>query len=128
MAARSRAYQRSYVLIAIAATAVVCLLLPVAVLLVGKNFQKALWLIPLICVSIAIDSLYFANAIFLTYGNRTSAIPKITVSAGVLNVALNLALISTFGVGGAIAARICATTYKSVATWWVARGVLRQKD
>jgi O-antigen/teichoic acid export membrane protein len=126
MAARSRAYQRSYVLIAIAATAVLCLLLPVAVLLVGKSFKRALWLIPLICVSITIESLYFANAIFLTYGNKTSAIPKITVSAGVLNVVLNLALISTFGVGGAIAARMCATTYKATATWWVARQLLRE--
>jgi O-antigen/teichoic acid export membrane protein len=116
-----RAHQRSYVLVAFAVAIPLCLAIPVIRVFMGPSYFGALGLIPLICGTIVIESFYFPSHVVMLYANKTDAIPKITVVAGVVNVGLNLALIPLYGIYGAIGARALSMTLRSVAMWARAR-------
>jgi len=124
VAKRAAAYRWSYVIVTSAAALFLCLLLPAATHLIGKNFSGALRLVPVMCAILIVDSVYEANCTLVFYANRQATIPKITVTAGALNVALNAVLIRLFGLWGAVLARACSTSVRSLAMWYTARSAL----
>lgn len=126
VAAHAYRYQRSYVLVTAAAALAVCVGLPVAAFVIGKNFSQALHVIPVICGILILESLYFANAVLVFYVDKPAVIPKITISAGILNVLLNVVFVPLFGIWGAILARSISMGLRSAAMWYAARSFLRQ--
>jgi O-antigen/teichoic acid export membrane protein len=127
MAKRSTAYQRSYLMIALMAGLGLCLALPIAALVVGKSFQRALWLVPFICAIIALESLYHANAVIVFYADKPGSIPKVTIPAGILNVALNAVLVPAMGgIPGALLSRAISMGFRSGGMWWFARQHLKE--
>jgi O-antigen/teichoic acid export membrane protein len=125
VAERFPKYQRSFVWLSAAAGIAICAALPLLSHFVAPAFRASLWIVPFLCASYVVESLYYPNSAVIFYANRTDLVPKITVTAGVLNVGLNFALISLFGVPGAIASRVLAMGFRSGAMWWVARRQLR---
>ena len=121
MAAHAPRYQRSHVLVTAAASAAVCVGLPIASLLIGKNFSEALHLIPVLCAILVFESISFANADLVFYLNKTGALPKITLTAGLLNVAFNVVLIPFFSIWGAILARALSMAFRGGVMWYAAR-------
>ncbi len=120
-------YQRSYLLVGLATSLAVCVALPIAGLLVGKSFHAALWIAPLLCALIVMESLYLSNAVMLLYANEPAWLPKITIPAGALNVLLNAALVPFFGIGGALTSRAVAMGLRSGAMWAIAGRRLRER-
>lgn len=126
MARRSSSYLRSYVVIALATSSALCLALPIAAPLVGHSFRGALRIVPFLCAIITIESLYSASAVIAVYANRPASVPKVTIPAGILNVALNIVLVPAMGgVPGALVARAMSMGFRSGAMWWLSRLHLR---
>jgi O-antigen/teichoic acid export membrane protein len=119
-----RSVQRSYVLSAALPSAGLLLLLPAAAWMLPRDYAGALWLVPLLLVSSIVEALYLPNVNVLFYAGRTGQIPKITISAGVLNTALNLVLIPLYGVLGAVAARFVSMTFRTAVVWYASRECL----
>ena len=126
LAAHSYKYQRSYVLVTVAASVAVCVGMPIATLFVGKNFTQSLYLVPVICGIMVFESLYFANDVFVFYLGQTAVIPKITITAGILNVVFNIIFIPVYGLWGAIISRTLSMAFRSGAMWYAARTYLRR--
>ena len=120
--------RRGYVLAALVPGALITVALPVLALIVGGRFAGALWMIPFMCASMLVECLYFPYANVVFFASRTSLIPKITITSGLLNVALNLVLIRVMGVGGAIVARALSMGCRSLAMWLAARRCLREAE
>jgi O-antigen/teichoic acid export membrane protein len=113
--ASHRKIERSYAFVTAAAAGLLLCALPLAWLLVGDRFRGALWIVPLLCVVLVIESLYYPNVNVVYYASRTEMIPRITFAAAVLNVALNVLLILWLGVVGAVISRALAMTFRTFA-------------
>jgi len=116
--------RRSFALVAAIPGVLLSAALPIAFgvfHLAGDRFSSALLIAPFICLSLVVESLYYAEFNVLYYADRSSWIPPITFSAGGLNVILNLVLISSFGVVGALAARLISMSFRSLLMHLAAR-------
>lgn len=121
IASRYGRFQRSFPLVALAAGIAVCVALPILSQLVAPAFRGALWIVPFFCASFVVESLYYPNSVVLFYANRTDLIPKVTLTAGILNVILAIVLVTLIGVPGALASRMLSMGFRSGAMWWLAR-------
>ena len=126
LAEQAHRYQRSHVLVTTAASVAVCIGLPVASLLIGKDFAGALHVIPVICAILVFEGISFANADLIFYLNEPGTLPKITVTAGIFNIGLNVVLIPLFGMWGAVLARGLSMSFRAGTMWYVARLFLRR--
>lgn len=117
--------QRSYLLVAIGASLVTILAIPLLNWIVGPNFRSALFVAPFLTLGVLIESLYFPNYNELFYLKRVAVIPFATGSSALLNVVLCIALVGSLGMTGVIAARMIALAYRSWLIWYCARSMLR---
>jgi O-antigen/teichoic acid export membrane protein len=115
-AARAGALRRTLVYFAVAVVGAVAvgagsLLLP---LLVGPKFVSAATYVPALLVAHLFESQYFVPSNLLFYAGRTSFIPVVTVTAGLLNVALAFVLWPSLQITGLLTARVTASLFRSV--------------
>ncbi len=122
-----RSQRRQYLLSNFFPAAACVLLTPVAVLIVGKAFSTAFWTLPIIALIGLIDTQYYPNSNVLYFAEKTGLIPRVTITAAIANVVLNLALIPFLGLPGALLARGLSVAGRALAVYFLAQGTLRSQ-
>lgn len=105
---------RGYLWVAVAGSATVLLVSPLVLLVFGASYRTAVWILPLLCVALTVESFYYPYSNFVFFANRSAVIPKITFISGFVNVMVNFALIPFLGVRGAIVSRLLAGGLRSL--------------
>jgi O-antigen/teichoic acid export membrane protein len=100
-----RVLLRRYFLAAAVPGAVVVGALPALPYITGPAFRSSLTLVPLVLVVALIDVIYFPATNVVYFAGRTRLIPVVTIAGAVVNLLLNLLLIPSSGVSGALLAR-----------------------
>lgn len=119
---------RSYLWVALGGSAAVCVSAPLFVMLFGKSFGGALTLLPLLCVVLVVETLYYPYSNFLFFANQTAAIPRITFAAGLAGALASLVLVAPFGLAGAIAGRALGGATRSALAYYFARRILKESS
>lgn len=117
---------RGYALAAAAPGLAIVTCLPIAALFLGDRFHGSLWLVPLLATIYLVESIYYPLANVLFYLDKPNAIVRVTVSAGLLNVALNAVLILSIGLPGAFVARAISMSARTIAMGLSARTALQE--
>lgn len=99
--------------------------IPLLHFVVGPRFASGLVWLPALAAIAVIEALYYpsSNAIYYAAPNPR-AIAAVTLSSGLLSLGLNVLLVPTLGVLGAVTARAVALSVRAAAMWLVARRVL----
>jgi O-antigen/teichoic acid export membrane protein len=105
------------------ATALILLLKPALRLLTSPAYHAAYPLVPWIVAGCLCNGLYFIPANFLFLRSKTSRLPIVTVTAGVVSISLNLLLVPRYGIAAAAWANCAAYLVMLVIAWIVARRV-----
>jgi O-antigen/teichoic acid export membrane protein len=116
----------SFLWAAIIPGAALLLGLPLFAWLIGSEFDSAIVFVPFLILSILPDALYFADFHIVYYAGRTRWIGGATVMAAAANVSLGLLLIPSFGMYGAIVARVVGTVLRSQVIVLIAGKITRE--
>lgn len=115
---------KSYVGLAGAMSVIMLVFSPLALVVLGKSYNDALWYLPGMCLVLIVECFYYPYSNVLFFANRTAAIPRITFVAGAINVLSNFVLVPHFGVPGALVSRVIGGGARSLASYWSARSSL----
>jgi O-antigen/teichoic acid export membrane protein len=96
---------------------------PLVTLLAGEGYREGAALVPWLALSGLLGSLYSIPANFLFLTSRTGWIPAGTVTAGLLNVGLNLWLVPRHGLAAAAGASVAANAALLLLMWAAARRI-----
>jgi O-antigen/teichoic acid export membrane protein len=111
-----------YVLTVCAVAVGLCIFARDAVmLLTHESFHPAYSVVPVVAIGYLWNSLYVIPANFLFVKSRTAWLPVATVTAGMVNIGLNFALVPRFGIMAAAWASFAAFLALFVFTWVIAR-------
>jgi O-antigen/teichoic acid export membrane protein len=100
---------------------------PLLPILFSDRFAEASLLLPFLGLSLLIEVLYYPAANIIFFANETRYIPALSISAGVVSLLLNLALIPRWGAWGALVSRLLAMSLRSSLGAWLAVRVTRPK-
>jgi O-antigen/teichoic acid export membrane protein len=120
--------RRNYLLAATVPAVGIVAAIPVLTAVIGARFTSALYFIPIMAAFSVIETTYVPSSNVLYYASRTRTIAGVTMSAAILNVSLNLALIPFFGVTGALGARFITAIARSVVIWRAAQRCLSSAE
>jgi O-antigen/teichoic acid export membrane protein len=110
----------AYFLVLLALGVALGLLAPVILgVLVGAKFQAAAPVVIFITLGQAISGMYYMVATYVFYAGRTAHLAVITLTSGVLNVAISYWLLKTRGLEGAGQAFLIAQAVLFLGTWWL---------
>jgi O-antigen/teichoic acid export membrane protein len=87
--------------------------------LVGAKFQAAAPVVIFITIGQAFSGMYMMVATYVFYAGRTANLAIITLTCGLLNVAISYWLLRTRGLEGAALAFMIAQTALFLGTWWL---------
>jgi O-antigen/teichoic acid export membrane protein len=87
--------------------------------LVGAKFQAAASVVIFITIGQAVSGMYMMVATYVFYAGRTANLAIITLSCGLLNVAISYWLLRTRGLEGAGQAFMIAQALLFLGTWWL---------
>lgn len=97
----------------------------VVLLLMAPAYRGAAVIVPWIVCGYVFAGMYFVPANFLFVAERTSLIPMVTITAGALNVGLNLWLMPRYGVMAAAWTTLISYAATLVLAWGAAQKVYR---
>lgn len=86
----------------------------------GSKYAPSAEVVAWLVLAQAIRGMYYAVTSYIFYAKRTGIIARITMTSGVLNVALLFVMTNSFGLIGAAWATCIAMTFQWLATWWSA--------
>ncbi|PKI02288.1 polysaccharide biosynthesis protein [Glaciecola sp. 33A] len=92
---------------------------PLFKLIVGEQFHQAANILPFIIVGQVFLGMYFMVTNYIFYVKKTKYLSYVTVSSGVINVALLFLLIPSYGILGAALAFLVANFCQFICTWIV---------
>lgn len=110
-----------FVIVIIAALALGMTAPPIVAALVGEQFRTAAPIVLYIAFGYAFGGMYYMVTNYVSFARRTAQLAAITLSCGVLNVALSYWLLQRNGVIGAAQAFAIAQAALFLATWWLAQ-------
>jgi O-antigen/teichoic acid export membrane protein len=87
--------------------------------LVGAKFQAAAPVVIFITIGQAVSGMYFMVVTYVFYAGRTASLAVITLTSGLLNVAISYWLLKTRGLEGAGQAFLMAQIVLFLGTWWL---------
>ena len=87
------------------------------------EYRAAAGVVPIVAMASVLYGLYTQLSVLVFYVKATGRLAMITVSAAILNVAVNVVLIPRMGILGAAWATFVAYAWFAVVTWWYARRV-----
>ena len=89
----------------------------------GAEYQRATTVIGWLCLGQAFGGMYLMVANYIFYARRTGALSAVTISTGLLNIALLVYLIEHMGIVGVAMAFAISMCIRFFATWWLASRV-----
>ncbi|MEL4440293.1 oligosaccharide flippase family protein [Shewanella algae] len=89
----------------------------------GPEYQRAATVIGWLCLGQAFGGMYLMVTNYIFYAKRTGALSAVTISTGLLNIALLVYLIEHMGVVGVAMAFAISMCIRFFATWWLASRV-----
>ncbi|GAC1433690.1 MAG: oligosaccharide flippase family protein [Burkholderiaceae bacterium] len=89
--------------------------------LVGTKFQAVAPVVIFITIGQAINGMYYMVATYVFYAGRTASLAVITLSSGLLNIAISYWLLKTRGLEGAGQAFLIAQAVLFLGTWWLSQ-------
>jgi O-antigen/teichoic acid export membrane protein len=89
----------------------------------GPEYQRATTVIGWLCLGQAFGGMYLMVANYIFYAKRTGALSAVTISTGLLNIALLVYLIEHMGIVGVAMAFAISMCIRFFATWWLASRV-----
>lgn len=90
-------------------------------LLVGEQFRAAAPIVVYVALGFAFGGMYYMVTNYVFYARHTARLAAVTISCGLLNVALSYWLLRTRGLVGAAQAYMLAQAALFLATWWLAQ-------
>lgn len=87
--------------------------------LVGARFQAAAPVVIFITLGQAVSGMYYMVVTYVFYAGRTASLALITLTSGLLNVAISYWLLKTKGLEGAGQAFLVAQTVLFLGAWWL---------
>lgn len=93
---------------------------PLLKVLVSAEFRSAAPIVTYIALGFAFGGMYYMVTNYVSFARRTASLAAVTISCGVLNVALSSWLLQRHGVVGAAQAFMIAQATLFLATWWLA--------
>jgi O-antigen/teichoic acid export membrane protein len=103
--ARFKSIQRSYVVAAAIPSLLLIAGLPLIATILGPRGAGGLWLVPMLCGVLILETFYYPNSNVVFFASQASLIPKITIATAILNILFNVLLIPRLGAPGALLAR-----------------------
>ena len=119
-------FLRTYLGMAALPAVAVIAALPVFWMILGDRFTSSLFLVPVLCVIMALECAYYPLSNVLFFADRPSSIVRVSVGSGILNVLLNVALIPVLGVWGAFVSRLLSMGARTVAVGMAVRTLARE--
>ncbi|WP_421280925.1 lipopolysaccharide biosynthesis protein [Aeromonas veronii] len=89
----------------------------------GPEYQRAATVIGWLCLGQAFGGMYLMVTNYIFYAKRTGALSAVTISTGLLNIALLVYLIEHMGIVGVAMAFAISMCIRFFATWWLASRV-----
>ncbi len=89
----------------------------------GPEYQRAATVIGWLCLGQAFGGMYLMVTNYIFYAKRTGALSIVTISTGLLNIALLVYLIEHMGIVGVAMAFAISMCIRFFATWWLASRV-----
>lgn len=89
----------------------------------GPEYQRATTVIGWLCLGQAFGGMYLMVTNYIFYAKRTGALSIVTISTGLLNIALLVYLIEHMGIVGVAMAFAISMCIRFFATWWLASRV-----
>lgn len=89
----------------------------------GPEYQRAATVIGWLCLGQAFGGMYLMVTNYIFYAKRTGALSAVTISTGLLNIALLVYLIKHMGIVGVAMAFAISMCIRFFATWWLASRV-----
>lgn len=93
---------------------------PLLIVIAGAKYSAAADIIGWLALGQAFNGMYLMVTNYIFYSKRTALLSLSTITAGVINVGLLLALISLMGLKGAAIAYAISTALKFLLTWFIA--------
>ncbi|MGV2874163.1 oligosaccharide flippase family protein [Colwellia sp. E150_009] len=92
---------------------------PILKFIVGEKFHQAADVLPLIITGQIFLGMYLMVTNYIFYAKKTTYLSYITVSSGVINVALLLFLIPLYGISGAAMSFLIANLWQFLCAWLI---------
>lgn len=89
----------------------------------GPEYQRATTVIGWLCLGQAFGGMYLMVTNYIFYAKRTGALSVVTISTGLLNIALLVYLIEWMGIVGVAMAFSISMCARFIATWWLSSRV-----
>lgn len=89
----------------------------------GPEYQRAATVIGWLCLGQAFGGMYLMVTNYIFYAKRTGALSIVTISTGLLNIALLVYLIEWMGIVGVAMAFSISMCARFIATWWLSSRV-----
>ncbi len=118
---RLRSFVLSFAGIGLGSSVLIGAGVPIFWVLVSTNLHSAFALVPLLCLSVIVEALYYPGALVLFYLGRTWIIPAATISSAIVNIVAGLLLARQFGLVGALLGRLISMSLRSVLLLMAAR-------
>ena len=90
-------------------------------LLVGEQFRAAAPIVVYVALGFAFGGMYYMVTNYVFFARRIARLAAVTISCGLLNVALSYWLLQWRGLVGAAQAYMLAQAALFLATWWLAQ-------
>jgi O-antigen/teichoic acid export membrane protein len=116
---------RGYLMLAVPLCGVVLVASPLVPWVFSSRFESAVGFLPLLLLSILIETLYYPATNVLFFANATTRIPVLTGLSGLASLVLNVLLIPKYGAWGALVARVIAMTLRTALALSFARAAMR---
>lgn len=94
---------------------------PIVALIAGPEYRAAGEVIGWLALGQGFGGMYLMVTNYVFYSKRTGQLSLVTITSGVLNVLLLLALTGTYGMKGAAIAFCLAMGVRFLHTWWLAQ-------
>jgi O-antigen/teichoic acid export membrane protein len=109
-----------YILISVAVLLSFFVSRPLVILMIGPDFSEAAILVPFLILGQGIKGFYLLVTNYMFYAKKTKVISSVTITTGLINVALLTFAIDVFGILGAAYSFIFSITIQWLATWYFA--------
>jgi O-antigen/teichoic acid export membrane protein len=121
-----RSFEIKYALAGLVPSVVIALAVPLVAHiplsppLIDVKFYPAFGLLPVLAFTAVIDALYYPPINILFFAGKSTLIFYATLASGVLNVVLNLVLVTRWGLSGILVARVGSVAARTLLMRWFA--------
>lgn len=91
------------------------------VLIAGEKYAEAGSVIGILALGQAFQGMYLMVTNYIMYAKKTARLSLVTITSGLLNVALLMLLIPVLGLQGAAIAFALSTALRFLGTWWLSQ-------